>query len=186
METNRIDGSSAAAPRESDAFGQMKSEDFYELLITEMQNQDPFNPNETSDMINQVSQIRSIELSSDLTSTLDRMTEQQRSFGTADLIGKFVQGEVTDAEGNVTQLSGVVTGVNFGPEGEITLELDSGQQMPSTALTTITSPESPAVTNTPSTVTTPGTDEADKAAAQARTADQKPTPWFTWNSSIQL
>lgn len=186
METTGI-GSSSATPRESDAFGQMKSEDFFALLISEMQNQDPFNPNETADMINQVSQIRSIELSADLTSTLGQMTDQQRSLGTAELIGKFVEGEVTDAEGNVTQLSGVVTGVTLDGKGNATLELDSGQQMPATALRSITSAESPAAASTLSATTTPAAQaDPNKADANARVNNQAQMPWFTLDSQIRI
>jgi len=186
METSSIGAGSTNTVRESDSFGQMKSEDFFALLITEMQNQDPFNPNDTGDMINQVSQIRSIELSGNLTKTLGQMTEQQRTLGTAELIGKYVEGEVTDDEGNVTTLSGVVTGVSFGEDGAAILELDSGQKMPATALQMITSVDNPAVTTTPSSVTTPAGTEDDKAAAQSRTANPNKTPWFTWSSSVEL
>lgn len=188
MDTSSVGATSSSSTntaRESDAYGQMESADFFKLLITEMQNQDPFNPSETSDMISQVSQIRNIELSGNLTDTLSQMTEQQRTLGTTDLIGKYVQGEVEDDEGTVTTLSGVVTGVTFGEDGEAILELDSGLQMPATALSMITSTDSAAATSTSSSTTTSATEE-DKSAAAAKSANAQKTPWFTWSSSIEL
>jgi flagellar hook assembly protein FlgD len=191
METSRIDSGVTTATAESNSFGQMKSEDFFALLISELQNQDPFNPNETSDMINQVSQIRNIELSSDLTSTLSQMTDQQRSLGTAELIGKYVEGEVEDAEGNTTALTGVVTGVVFGSDGEITLELDTGQQMPASALRTISSAEHAAAAalaggSTTTTAAQADTDEQSKDADQVRANTAAPAPWFSLDSQIRL
>ena len=108
----------------------MSSEDFFQLLITEMQNQDPFEPSDTSKIIEQVSQIRSIEQNEKLNSTLETFSQQQRLGGTTDLIGKYVQALATDAEGNESLYEGVVTSVFFNSDGSAVLELDTGQAIP--------------------------------------------------------
>ena len=108
----------------------MSSGDFFQLLITEMQNQDPFEPSDTSTIIEQVSQIRSIEQNEILNGTLDTFSQQQRMGGTTDLIGKYVQAVATDADGNESLYEGVVTSVFFNSDGSAVLELDTGMAIP--------------------------------------------------------
>ncbi len=128
MQTSAIAAGVGAAAQTSDSsFGSMNSEDFFELLVTELKNQDPFEPQKTADMISQVSQIRSIELSGQLTDTLQLMTDQQRNLGAADLVGKYVEGQVEQSDGSVQLVSGVVTAVKFAADGQVVLELDTGQ-----------------------------------------------------------
>jgi flagellar basal-body rod modification protein FlgD len=128
----------ASPPTESRGLSGMNSEDFLKILVTEMQNQDPFEPAKTADMISQVSQIRSIELSGKLTDALDLMTRQQRIGGGSELIGKYVQAITTAADGGQMLHEGVVTGVRFGTDGTVLLELDTGELVPATDVVRIT------------------------------------------------
>jgi flagellar basal-body rod modification protein FlgD len=139
MEISAI-GAAVGTPRatETRGLGAMKSEDFLKILVTEMQNQDPFEPAKTADMISQVSQIRSIELSGKLTDTLDLLTRQQRIGGTSELIGKYVQAVTTAADGSQTLHEGVVTGVFFNTDGSAVLELDTGEAVPATDVIRVT------------------------------------------------
>ena len=121
---NSATGSTAGSS--SEALSALNSEDFFAILITEMQNQDPFEPSDTESIINQVSQIRTIEQSTQLTETLDSLTQQQRLNGTTELIGKYVQAITSDSEGNASIIEGVVTGVLFSSNGSSVLELDNG------------------------------------------------------------
>jgi flagellar basal-body rod modification protein FlgD len=128
MDISAIDAVLGTSASDSDrGLGSMKSEDFLKILITEMQNQDPLEPTDTSDMISQVSQIRSIELSSELTDTLDLLARQQRMGGASELIGKYVQAIVTADDGSASLTEGVVTSVYFNSDGSAVLELDTGQ-----------------------------------------------------------
>ncbi|HEX5446260.1 MAG TPA: flagellar hook capping FlgD N-terminal domain-containing protein, partial [Pirellulales bacterium] len=45
-------------------------DDFLQMLITELQNQDPMNPTDSDQIMQQISEIRNIQATSDLTSTL--------------------------------------------------------------------------------------------------------------------
>lgn len=104
----------------------LKSEDFFKILISELRNQDPLEPNKTADMIGQVAQIRSIELNGQLSETLDTMTRQQRTAGASEMLGKFVSAVAATDAGSEQLVSGLVTAVNFNDKGEALLELDTG------------------------------------------------------------
>ena len=54
-----------------DAYAELDTGDFLELIIAELQNQDPMNPTDTSDMLNQFNQIREIASNDKLTETLE-------------------------------------------------------------------------------------------------------------------
>src|SRR5690606_6250305 len=107
MQTAAVANAGAPAPQER-GLSSLKSEDFFRILVTEMQQQDPLAPSETSDMISQVSQIRTIELSDQLTGTLDALAQQQRTANVSGLVGKFVSAEVTAADGSKSTVQGVV------------------------------------------------------------------------------
>jgi flagellar basal-body rod modification protein FlgD len=147
----------------------LTSADFFNMLVTELRQQDPLQPTQTSDLIGQVSQIRSIELSKNLTDALAQVTRNQRVAGASELIGKYVTAIVTGTDGTSQQVSGVVTGVQFDSSGAAVLELDTGQSIPADNVTRITSPENAAVTGA-NTVTTGATGTANAAAATAKTA----------------
>lgn len=134
-------GTAAAGATQDRGLGAMRSEDFFKIMITELQQQDPLAPSSTKDMINQVSQIRSIELSKDLSRTLDALSRQQKTAGLSDLIGKFITAQVTGDDGSRSEIAGIVTGVRFGPDGAAVLELDSGQTVAATDVTKITTPQ---------------------------------------------
>lgn len=128
-------------PRTDRGLSTLKSEDFFKILVTELQQQDPLNPSETSDMISNVSQIRNIELSGKLSDSLDAIARQQRTAGTSELIGKYVAATSTGIDGVPIAKAGVVTGVRFNSDGVAILELDSGDSILASEVTEITSLE---------------------------------------------
>jgi flagellar basal-body rod modification protein FlgD len=117
--------------------GALASEDFMKILITQLQQQDPMNPMSNEAMVQQIATIRNMEMNTALTDALTKMTGEQRFAGAAGLIGKYVTGVVTDANGNETMLQGVVTGVRFTSKGSAVLELDTGQSLPLEKLTEV-------------------------------------------------
>jgi len=124
------------------SFDQMRTEDFFRLLIAELQQQDPFEPTKTADMISQVSQIRSIEQTDQLTTTLQLITQQQRTAGASELLGKYVEAVVVQSDGSAQEIGGVVTGVRFNPDGTAILELDTGQAVLAADVTRVSTVES--------------------------------------------
>src|SRR5690606_22993664 len=74
---------------------------FLNLMLTELQNQDPLDPMDNQEMLNTMGQIREISASDKLTSTLDSVLLGQNVSTSAGLIGKEVEG-MTDAGRRVT------------------------------------------------------------------------------------
>lgn len=116
----------------------LSSEDFFRLLITELQQQDPLAPAKTGDMINQVAQIRSIELSKNLNDTLQSLNNANQTAGVSNLLGKLVVAKSLDSDGNVQEITGVVTAIRFADDGTAVLELDTGRTVAAKDVTRIT------------------------------------------------
>ena len=133
METSAVGVLGQTQPRTSNrSLDSLQSEDFFKILVTELQQQDPLDPSETSDMISQVSDIRNIEQSDQLNRALDALAGQQRTANAGTMIGKYVSAltQLQDGTTNVTE--GVVTGVRFDDQGTAILELDTGQAIKAT------------------------------------------------------
>jgi flagellar basal-body rod modification protein FlgD len=81
---------------------------FLNLMLTELQNQDPLNPMDNQEMLNTMGQIREISASDKLTSTLDSVLLGQSVATSAGLIGKEVEGLTDEGQrvvGQVQQVS---------------------------------------------------------------------------------
>ena len=117
METQTVNSVAGASPisQTSSATSALGGDDFFKLLIAELTNQDPLEPTSNQDLLNQISSIRDIELSSNLSSSLNSLTEQQRFASSAGLIGRYVNGK-SDEEG-APPVSGTVTAIRFDAEG---------------------------------------------------------------------
>ena len=141
--------------------GALKSDDFLRILTSELSNQDPLEPTQTRDLVASVSQVRQIELSSQLTQRLTQLTDSQQLVGAATLVGKFVTAQVLGPDGMPATVEGVVSGVQFDSRGRLILELDNGQAVRADDVVRIASPDAPPID--PS-----AEDEAPKAAATSR------------------
>ncbi len=147
MQATAIDPA-AGAPRVVRERGleSLKSEDFFRILTSELAQQDPLEPAKTSEMISNVSQIRSIEVSGRLAEALERIARQQAMAGLSEFLGKFVSASVRAADGTEAIVEGIVTGVRINPGGAAVLELDSGQTVAVTDVKRVTTPEGAAQT----------------------------------------
>jgi flagellar basal-body rod modification protein FlgD len=74
---------------------------FLNLMIAELQNQDPLNPMENSELIQQISQIREIGATNKLTDTLNAVMHGQQIATAGTLIGKEIVA-LSDKAENVT------------------------------------------------------------------------------------
>jgi len=90
-------------PRERTGFAGLDSEDFLKLLITQLQNQDPSEPIGNEELLNQLSQMRSIQASIELEDAVKAITSNQQLSTAATFIGKTVTGTTTSQQ----QLTGV-------------------------------------------------------------------------------
>lgn len=106
-------------------FGELTSEDFVKLIFTELRHQDPFKPNDSSELLKQIDSIRSIQTNMDLGERLSQIADSSRLWGAGDLIGRFVKGLTSD----YLPVQGTVVSVHQTAMGPM-LELESGQFVP--------------------------------------------------------
>jgi hypothetical protein len=80
---------------------------FLKLMITELQQQDPMNPLDNKDMLNQIAQIRAVGASDQLTKTLNSVLLGQNITSATNLIGADVSALTDDSQA----ITGVVNRV---------------------------------------------------------------------------
>ena len=99
-------------------------ENFIQLMVTQLKNQDPTQPTSNQDLLAQMSQIGQLESSTELQSTMKSVTLQTQVGSASSLIGKSVSG--IDANNN--SITGVVNSVSVAG-GNVSLNLDSGSTL---------------------------------------------------------
>lgn len=125
MPVNGITGtSSGGSAPPANRFAELSTEEFMKVLFTELQNQDPLKPQDSSKMLEQLSSLRNIESQLTLQQDLKALVTQNQIASAGNLIGKLVQGL---DEGN-NQVIGLVTGVRVADD-KVLLQLDTGQQL---------------------------------------------------------
>jgi len=120
------------APEErTSSFADLTSEQFFELVMTELQNQDPSEPQDTQALLDQISTLSTMEAESQTLEKLDRMIEQgdQMLLGSdfvsaAGLIGALVEGSGESGQA----ASGLVSSVSRSGEQTV-LNLADGSRM---------------------------------------------------------
>ena len=98
-----------SSSNQNDGFSDVNMDQFLQLLITEMQNQDPMDPMENSEMLQQIGQIREIGATDQLTNTLAGFAQNQELITASGLIGQQVDALADDS----TEVSGVVDKVTI-------------------------------------------------------------------------
>jgi flagellar basal-body rod modification protein FlgD len=100
MESGSVTGAKSAGntPKgNNDALRDLDMDQFLQLMITELQNQDPLNPMENTEILQQISQIREIGATSRLTETLDAVLLGQNLTSATGMIGKTIEALADDA-----------------------------------------------------------------------------------------
>ena len=101
---------------------------YFKLLSAELANQDMSNPMDTSDMMNQMSQMAMVQSLTAMTESIrTSQTLSQQSYA-AGMVGRTVDYTATDeTTGRTVQRTGVVTGVNLsGDSPTVQIEGDAG------------------------------------------------------------
>jgi flagellar basal-body rod modification protein FlgD len=106
-------------------FNEMSSEDFLKIMFTELQNQDPFQPNDSAALLEQLNSIRSIESDIALTKRLDALVFENQLAGAGNLLGKFVSGLTQDND----RVAGFAVAI-VRENNTVLLELDNGYRVP--------------------------------------------------------
>lgn len=87
--------------KKADAFQDIDLKGFLDLMIAELQNQDPVNPMDNAQIMEQLGQLRSIASTDKLSKTLDSMEQGQSFAAASSLIGKQIKG-LDDGSNEVT------------------------------------------------------------------------------------
>ena len=82
--------------------------EFLDLMIAELQNQDPLNPTDNAELLRQIGQIREIGATDQLTSTLNAVLLGQNMTTASSLIGK----QITALDSSGDNIEGVVDRVS--------------------------------------------------------------------------
>ncbi len=138
MDVNAINstaGSSAADRRIGDA---MSGQDFLELLVAELGNQDPLEPMDNQQLLSQLSEIRSLESSMKLSENLENLVMHSQMANSAGLIGKYIVGK--DELG--FDVEGIVESVRV-ESGKVMLQMGS-HKIPFDGITQVKNPGTPA------------------------------------------
>lgn len=101
---NSSNSTSGTSTTKGNDFSSVDLDQFLGLLITEMQNQDPLNPMDNAQMLTQLSQIREIGATNQLSETLQNFSVGQQLSMASNIIGKKVAGLDKDAK----EITGVV------------------------------------------------------------------------------
>ena len=84
-------------------------DDFLKLLVSQMQSQDPLNPQKDTDFIAQMAQFSSLEQTKTMSSQLGQISQGQQVTQASSLLGQYVV--VTPVSG--TPVAGLVNGVTI-------------------------------------------------------------------------
>lgn len=80
------------APPDTNQFSAMTSQEFLQILFTELANQDPFAPSDSGALLDQLQSIRSIESDIQMTDKLEALVGQNELASAANLIGTIISG----------------------------------------------------------------------------------------------
>jgi len=101
-------GSSSAPTKQVHDLKDLDLNQFLKLMISELQNQDPLNPLDNTQFVQQIGELRSIAASDQLSSTLQAVQTQQSLTTASSLIGKQVTALTSDNQ----NISGTVSSVS--------------------------------------------------------------------------
>lgn len=100
MDLNALTGTTqtSSAQSQNAPLRGLDLDQFLKLMITEMQNQDPLNPLENHQILQQLSQIREIEATDRLTTTLESMLLNQQLSSAGGLMNQNIRGLTDDGQ----------------------------------------------------------------------------------------
>ncbi len=142
-----INQNTSAAPTSS-LNSQLGETAFLQLLTTQLQNQDPLNPMDDTQSVAELAQFSAVQAATSLNQSFSSFESNFSVMQSAGLLGKTVSAQSTDANGNVTTVSGTVKTISVidgtpeftlaGPNGNL-LTGGNGQplQLPTSAILSI-------------------------------------------------
>lgn len=128
-------GSAAAASAKPNAFSALTSEQFVKIMFSELSSQDPLKPNDSNQLLQQMSNLRNIEADLQLQSKLGTLVSQNQLSSASGMIGAYVSGISEDSR----RVEGIVARVSQTKDGPV-LTLTSGARVPFSKLDEIADP----------------------------------------------
>lgn len=134
MSAGAIGGATTGATSNtgSAGFADLDSNEFMKILLSELSNQDPLKPQDSSALLEQLSSLRNIESQLSLQKQLENLVLQNGLSSAAGMIGKEIEG----LDSFNDEVSGVVTSVRV-ENGKAILELSSGKSLSIERVTSI-------------------------------------------------
>jgi flagellar basal-body rod modification protein FlgD len=110
---------------------QLGSQDFLQLLVLQLKNQDPLSPMDGGQFVSQMAQLSSLEATNQLSSQLGELAASEQQFGAVVLIGH----EVEYDNGAGRTVHGKVSGLRLGSSSPV-LRIDD-HDVPLTQVKTV-------------------------------------------------
>jgi len=92
MEIAGTSSATEVVSRDSVGIAGLTADDFMQMLITQLQNQDPTEPLGNEELLNQLSTMRNLQSDIELTETLEAITSNQQLATASTFLGKTVTG----------------------------------------------------------------------------------------------
>lgn len=121
-----------ASQPSSNAFAELSSEEFINILVTELTQQDPFEPNDSAAILEQLSSLRNIESQVSLQDQLKTMVDQNAISSASGMIGQLVKG----LDANNHAIEGLVESVVI-ENGNPVLKLSDGSRIEASRITDV-------------------------------------------------
>lgn len=121
-----------ATQPKNNSFGELSSEEFINILVTELTQQDPFKPNDSSAILEQLSSLRNIESQVSLQEQLKTMVDQNAISSASGMIGQ----QVTGLNSSNQTVSGIVRSVVI-ENGTPILKLEDGTRLEASRITDV-------------------------------------------------
>ncbi|HPO93794.1 MAG TPA: flagellar hook capping FlgD N-terminal domain-containing protein, partial [Phycisphaerales bacterium] len=121
---------------------ELSSEQFLKIIFTELQQQDPLQPNDSSKLLEQLSSIRSIQSDIELSDQLKSIVTQNQLASAGTMIGNYVSGLSIDNQ----RVIGQVVSVSRTSEGPV-LNLHNGYRVKLDNIDEMTLPPLPSTPN---------------------------------------
>jgi flagellar basal-body rod modification protein FlgD len=168
-DTSTVDGSSGSSSADSTSVGGLSSDSFLQLLVSQLTNQDPMNPTDSTTYITEESEFSMVQSMNQVSAQMASMFSNESMQQATDLIGKNVT--YTDSNGDAA--SGVVSAASPGTGGAAVVRVGTDQVAVSDiSEVTAAAATDPASTTDPTTDTT-GTGSTDSTTGT--TSDPAPT-----------
>jgi flagellar basal-body rod modification protein FlgD len=120
--------SSAASNKEVHDLKDLDINQFLQLMVSELTNQDPLNPMDNTQLVQQLGELRSIAASDQLSTTLQSMQTQQSLTTASTMIGKTVTALGSDGNDVTGTVSSVSVEVDQKDNTKRTYKLKIGDQ----------------------------------------------------------